>query len=1144
MLRFQKILTVLFYLCQLIYQNDSQKCDFESGPTDSFDFITDLSMIPFIFKPFVYYYSIFANNIQSQNIPDRIFSNLCTDEINLSNNHLENFSVYSFSGIVYLETLLLNENRIVSISNLIKSLDVSTLITLDLSRNRIQRIEEKFPPNFGNINNIYLQNNYIELIEDFVFENLKNLTELNLNSNRIRLISKFTFVGMDALKKLFLSYNFIEAIADVSFLNLTSLVELQLNANNIRLVNFILRKNSTLQILDLNSNSIKDLKLEGLWNLVNLGLSKNCFIFAAISIKDLFVIETLDLSNVELGQIKLNSLSGLGSLIRLYLSQAKIERIDSGAFRELVNLQILLLNNNMLRLLQNGIFEGLSSAYMLNLRFNIISEIDATVFKPLISLSILELSNNLIRDLSDGLFDYLKNIQYIDISFNRISRIKTRVFCNLSFLIHIFLKGNQIETIEQDAFLNLTMLSSLDLSQNKLKLVRNFIFQGLSSLSILKLNENRINNIESNSFRNLNLNNLDFSNNFIINIDSFAFRDLTCLSLNLEKTQIGYINSNIFTNSSINIVIFNNNFLESVSLELVCQLSSTSELHLSFNRLKSISLDKLSCSDMSLQPVKLNKLYLDHNQLSNLSFLTLKQLSNLYLIDVSFNRIECLESNDFRNLEQLKSLIASNNPIKHIDCDLFDQFFNLKTLKLVNISMPLNLFVSNLDLLDLSQNEIREFKFLENQTYLKELYLRRMNFNFSNLDFTGLSFLEILDLSDNVDDRQFTFSSVITLKNVTLSNMKIISLSRFEFPKMYLLSYLNISFNQLSFINKSDIDCSLLIVLDLSYNQIQTLDPDTFQDMLLFKELYLNHNYIRQLPINFRSSINTIRIEHNVFLEKFIIPNHVRSILYVDSLDISNNAIISIDFGLFTNTDCGLKTLVINQNQLVSIDNRFLENFKQLETLKLESNFLNSIEPFSFRNNEQLVYLNLAENSLWSLDSNIFSNLLQLKYLSLSRNRLEYIDETIFSRLVNIETLDISYNRLKIIENNALIKQVLLKDLYLNENEELRIFFNSLVGLQSIINIHISFDFLNNSVNEQALLKSLVPHKEDPINGVPYYKSINLLYEIDANNPKVDCDMVLEFLKNNLQINLKTDFHLQVYLSVCQNTDFYINHHF
>lgn len=134
-------------------------------------------------------------------------------QVDLSHNYFESFPVFSFDLVRYTH--------------------VSTLVSIDLSSNRIH----KLPPNemykLKSAKSVNLAYNLLETLEDAVFEQFLELEYLSLAYNRLTFIGEKTFANLISLKYLNLSSNDIKSIASRSFQTLDKL-EL-LNISNISL---------------------------------------------------------------------------------------------------------------------------------------------------------------------------------------------------------------------------------------------------------------------------------------------------------------------------------------------------------------------------------------------------------------------------------------------------------------------------------------------------------------------------------------------------------------------------------------------------------------------------------------------------------------------------------------------------------------------------------------------------------------------------------------------------------------------------------------------------------------------------------------------------------------------------------------------
>ena len=109
--------------------------------------------------------------------------------------------------------------------------------------------------------------------------------------------------------------------------------------------------------------------------------------------------------------------------------------------------------------------------------------------------------------------------------------------------------------------------------------------------------------------------------------------------------------------------------------------------------------------------------------------------------------------------------------------------------------------MSKLEILDLSLNKLVNFS--SKSSSLRELYLKDVNLNIKTLDFYLIRNLTKIDLSENLEDGNFTFDGIFSLEWINLSKMGIGSIMRFNFSQFQQLTDLNLSYNEIEFIENS-----------------------------------------------------------------------------------------------------------------------------------------------------------------------------------------------------------------------------------------------------------------------------------------------------------------------------------------------------
>ena len=893
-----------------------------------------------------------------------------------------------------------------------------------------------------------------------------------------------------------------------------------------------------MRTLSLYSNNIKEIQPGAVYYVETLELNNNQ-LNSQFSLHEPKNVKILALGYNTIVSLSKNVFLGMQNINDyISLEQSKIEFIEIGAFKNLSLLTSLSLSYNRLKTLENGIFEGLESLKSLYIDYNIISKIDRLVFRPLVSLIEIRLNHNMIVDLPSDLFLNLNYLNTIFLENNQMNILRTGFIRNLPNLIQLIISGNNIEHIEKDAFFNLSSFYNLDLSSNKLKEIKDFYFKGLNYLYNLLLNNNGINTIEKHSFDEFfKIYKFDLSDNFLFSMDISIFNNIKISSLDLSNNIIEDFDSSIIISpQNIASLYFSKNKIKILRKGSLNIYKYCSTIDFSYNQIESISNIVFDNETSNAETLKLN-----NNFISYLDFLEGDHFMNLVKLDLSFNLIDQIFDSTFKSLNNLKEIDLGSNQIKFIDKFAFIDNHKLESIKLNNISFKPNglVFLDRIRTIDLSMNNLSEIGFLSNLTNLTEMYLRNTNFSYNTFNVSLFTRLSKLDLSENKDEANFSFYELKSLTSLSMSHMSIESLSRFKFSSFRSMSALNLSYNEIASIEKEDFNYLFnLMKLDLRNNKISFIDKDAFQDISnSLYTLYLQNNCLKLFTVNFLFSIREFNLGSNVILEglTFISIGKDKFGSNMVQIDLSKNSLDSFPLTLDIFEGENVKILQMNNNKLKAIYNEYFSNFLQLAELSINSNLISSIEPYSFSQLDQLETLRLDENLLTYLENRTFSNLFHLKYLNLSFNQLEFIDKSIFSDLYNLKTLELNNNRLKSIESFALNSLWLLQKIYINDNLDSLILSNDAFnGLDSIVDIYISFNTLSILENKHSLLKSLKAKNVRNVNDVIYYKSINILYEFNYTNPEINCFLVLQFLKNNIQVNLKDDYHLSIFLSSCQ----------
>lgn len=146
---------------------------------------------------------------------------------------------------------------------------------------------------------------------------------------------------------------------------------------------------------------------------------------------------------------------------------ADLNRIQTNAFRNASNLELLIIGGNPLRTIQNNAFLGASSLITLDLRNNQINSISEDAFRGLVSLENFMLENNQLRRLPGNLFWPLINLETV------------------------FLSDNQVEVLDGRIFGNNAKLRQVDFTRNRISEIGRRVLDGLNDLEVVGLFGNR-----------------------------------------------------------------------------------------------------------------------------------------------------------------------------------------------------------------------------------------------------------------------------------------------------------------------------------------------------------------------------------------------------------------------------------------------------------------------------------------------------------------------------------------------------------------------------------------------------------------------------------------------------------------------------
>uniref|UniRef100_A0A915KPH3 TIR domain-containing protein n=1 Tax=Romanomermis culicivorax TaxID=13658 RepID=A0A915KPH3_ROMCU len=712
-------------------------------------------------------------------------------------------------------------------SNFIEQLPVNNdcadqqIIILDLSNNRLAKINDRALDSFISLHILRLGNNFLSEIQEKLFQKNMQISQLYLNDNRLEKVD-----GLPVnLQYLDLSNNNLHIIPTPLSVH-TSVHTVNLMNNSIR--QGLFEENPKLSALNLSFNKLERITAnffgEKTTNVTDLNLSNNNLrTLDEFAFRNLTKLHNLNLDNNKLEHLSSITLLGLSTLQHLSLENCSIGIIDSKTFFHSSKLTSLNLAKNFLGILPES---------LLYLKF----------------LQNLNLSGNILTTISDYSFWKMKNLHSIDLSNNKIDRLNRFTFDRAQNLRYLNLSGNSVEILEPNSLDGALILEYLDISKNYLRDI-NGVFANLHKLQILNVSRNQIRHLDL-ALLPPNLNQLDVSNNLIGQITNF-FVNITGRSIN-----------------SLKIADFSFNKIDRLTKDM---LPDSVEWAL-FSGNQIFYVDEQFFD----QKLNLQRLDLQANMLENLPMPSRRKL----ILTLSSNPLKCdcimewikiaeFQQNiaDFTHLTCKTDKIPHFRPIKYVekfeflcqyddvrcssDCVCCD--FEICDCKNVcpdnctcfsDKTMTINEVMCSKSWSN-AENQQNNLKFLPMQA--------------TNLQLDGLSFRNLARNS---------FFGRYRLRKLYLNNSKIENLAQKTFNGLTTLMLLDLSWNFLEILNGNEFHSTTkLETLFLHNNRLKNLNSGVFENLPNLKLLTLHGNRFEILPttLNFiaRYSLPALTLGQN-----------------------------------------------------------------------------------------------------------------------------------------------------------------------------------------------------------------------------------------------------------------------------------------
>lgn len=412
----------------------------------------------------------------------------------ISNNEISMLADKALGGLRNLEVLDISSNKIVALPSELFKDPSPSLKKIHLQNNSISVLSPGLFSNLDQLQDLDLSINQLtsSWINKSTFKGLIRLVLLDLSSNKITKLESEMFADLYTLQILNLRHNLLENIDADTFAPMNNLHKLLLSHNKIKYLDaYSLNGLTVLSLLSIDNNALTGVHPEAFRNcssLQILNLNGNELTKIPLALKDMRLLRTLDVGENLITSLDEPGFRGLNKVYGLRLIGNQIENISRSAFRELPELEILNLAKNQIKFIERGTFEASPSIEAIRLDGNFLTHIDG-LFNNMPRLVWLNVSDNNLtqfdfshipaklqwldvhkNNLSEltnvyGLDDQL-HLQTLDVSFNRLEKVTASSFPNTIELL--FLNDNLIHEVDPHTFLHKTNLSRVDLYANRI----------------------------------------------------------------------------------------------------------------------------------------------------------------------------------------------------------------------------------------------------------------------------------------------------------------------------------------------------------------------------------------------------------------------------------------------------------------------------------------------------------------------------------------------------------------------------------------------------------------------------------------------------------------------------------------------------
>ncbi|XP_023222761.1 protein artichoke-like isoform X1 [Centruroides sculpturatus] len=341
-----------------------------------------------------------------------------------------------------------------------------------------------------------------------------------------------------------------------------------------------------------------------------------------------------------------------------------------------------------------------------------------------------------------------------------------------------------------------------------------------------------------------------------------------------------------------------------------------------------------------------------------------------------------------------------------------------------------------------------------------------------------------------------------------------------------------------------------LKILDLSSNQLRSIDSRVFEGLISLEILNLELNDLSVVPTESLKdliSLKSLLLQENDLIE--LSRSSFPKLQSLTTLNLTGNQISSLQDGTFFNLTY-LKVLLLRKNKLRRITEDVFTGLRAIEVLDLSNNFFHTVPLNSLEKIPTLKELYLHSNKIKSLDGISLTALKDLEILNLSRNRIFIFPSNFFTGVSKLKSLIIDLNNIYNPNNKTFRGLENLNELSMQHNSFLN--FPSLTTFTNLRKLNVNYNRIKalpknilmsvNQLDELSLSYNLITEIPDGT----FQNFINLrVLNLRGNNlPQLSSDKLrissstlehLDLGNNDISRVTRLDFPRMVSLNLDNN---------